>query len=981
MPPLDTTTPIDELAGFADDVLALYRQGIAETELPAGALTARSLMPPGTAAGRDFSSLAPTLPEFLPDACTGCMACVNVCPDSALYAVALPEPQVTEAAHALFSGEQADADAAAVLARFTDTAKYGRQAERRGLEPAVFGLFVDATKCKGCAECATVCPAAALRMTDKLADAGDGRSTVEHARRDMSFFRALPPTPEAYRSDKILADLMLGEHAYGYVGGAGSCAGCGEATAIRMMVAATRQVHGPDAMGIVAATGCNSVYGATYPFNPYTVPWTNSLFENAPADALGIRARWDQEGHADRKLWVLGGDGAMYDIGFQSLSRMVASGADIKVLVLDTQVYSNTGGQASTATFGGQVTKLSAFGKAQHGKVERRKELGRILMSHGDAYVAQVSAAHVNHFYRAVMEANAYPGPAVLIAYTPCMPEHGIADDAGVRSLRAAVDSRAFPLFTYDPRRGATIAERLSLAGNPSVEADWHRLPDGTDYDFVSFARGEGRFAPHFAADGTPTSEILAARDDRLANWRTLQELAGVGWASTPRREPIKLDFAETAVTMTAEEAIVAAATCLQCKDPACVAACPVRIDIPRYLEHVAAGDFAAAAEILFGANPMPDVTSRVCAQERQCEGSCKRAATEGTVPIGRIERFVAEWAREHASGAAPMVKTGRNVAVVGAGPAGLACAGELARRGHAVTVHDAHLAAGGILRYGIPAYRLPRQVVDVEVERLRAAGVRFEHGVQVGRDLTLDELRDGFDAVFVAVGAGAPVRAGIAGEDLDGVLPAAEYLERASVSAEDGGLQARSVAVLGGGNAAMDAARTALRLGAEQVTVVYRRRRAEMPAFAGEIHEAELEGVRFVFLASPTGIVGRDGRVTALRCDRMRLAEPDASGRPRPVPTGDTVELAVDQVIVALGSRPEPWLAEANPELETAMGDTPRVDVDAATVLPGVYAGGDLTRGPATVVLALADGMRAADAIDRALRSPDAGGVGSAGN
>ena len=334
----ETPTPAEALAGFDDDVLALYRQGVAETELPANELIARSLMPPATASARDFSSLSPTLPEFLPDACTGCMACVNVCPDSALYAVALPERQLDEAARSFDSGVQADADAAAVLARFTDTVKFGRQAERRGLEPAKFGLFVDATKCKGCAECVDVCPAAALRMVPKRADDEDGRSTIELAERDMAFYRVLPPTPEGYRSDKVLADLMLGEHAYGYVGGAGSCAGCGEATAIRMMVAATRQVHGPDAMGIVAATGCNSVFGATYPFNPYRVPWTNSLFENAPADALGIRSRWDQEGHPERKLWVIGGDGAMYDIGFQSLSRMVASGADIKVLVLDTQV-------------------------------------------------------------------------------------------------------------------------------------------------------------------------------------------------------------------------------------------------------------------------------------------------------------------------------------------------------------------------------------------------------------------------------------------------------------------------------------------------------------------------------------------------------------------------------------------------------------------------------------------------------------------
>src|SRR5215207_1125323 len=293
----------------------------------------------------------------------------------------------------------------------------------------------------------------------------------------MRYVRSLPPTPEAYRNEKALADLMLGEHAVGYVGGAGSCSGCGEATAIRMLVAATRQVNGPESMGIVAATGCNSVFGATYPFNPYLVPWTNSLFENAPADALGIRARWDQEGHPDRKLWVLGGDGAMYDIGFQSLSRMVASGADVKVLVLDTQVYSNTGGQASTATFGGQVTKLSAFGAALHGRPERRKELGRILMAHGEVYVAQTTPAHINHFYRSILDANDYPGPAVVIAYAACMPEHGIPDDAATSQAKLAVESRAFPLFTYDPRRGESFADRLSLQGNPALREDWSKAP------------------------------------------------------------------------------------------------------------------------------------------------------------------------------------------------------------------------------------------------------------------------------------------------------------------------------------------------------------------------------------------------------------------------------------------------------------------------------------------------------------------------
>ena len=206
---------------------------------------------------------------------------------------------------------------------------------------------------------------------------------------------------------------------------------------------------------------------------------------------------------------------------------MVASGADINVLVLDTQVYSNTGGQASTASFGGQVTKLSAFGKALHGRTERRKELGRILIAHGDVYVAQTTPAHINHFYRALIDANAYPGPSVVIVYAPCMPEHGIADDAANRQARLAVESRAFPLLTYDPRRGETLTERLSLQGNPAAREDWAALPDGTVVDFLAFARTEGRFAPHFAADGSPTAEIRATQADRLANWHLLQEMAG----------------------------------------------------------------------------------------------------------------------------------------------------------------------------------------------------------------------------------------------------------------------------------------------------------------------------------------------------------------------------------------------------------------------------------------------------------------------
>ncbi|HET9457524.1 MAG TPA: thiamine pyrophosphate-dependent enzyme [Candidatus Limnocylindrales bacterium] len=525
-----------DVEAYVDDfnasVVAAYRGNTADQGLAADAGVARSVIPPATAAVRDFSGLSPLIPDLVREARVGCMTCVSACPDTAILGIAVPQAQLDERI-ATFAAEQPNPTTAAATAEahFTRTQKYAELPARKGLEPAQFGLFVDPLHCKGCSECVTVCHELghdALRMVEKATVEPSGERTLERSQRDFRFFRTLPVTPPEYRNEKALADIMLGEHAIGYVGGAGSCSGCGEATAIRMVLAATRQVHGPESMGLVAATGCNSVFGATYPFNPYRVPWTNSLFENSPAVALGIRARWDAAGHTDRRLWVVGGDGAMYDIGFQALSRMVASGADIKVLVLDTQVYSNTGGQSSTATFGGQVTKLSAFGKAEHGRIEPRKELGRILVAHGNAYVAQTTPAHINHFYRAVMEANEFPGPAVIVAYSACLPEHGIADDLATHQAKLAVDARAFPLFTYDPRRGERMSERLSLQGNPALRDDWAKGPDGTPVDFLTFARTEGRFAPHFGLDGAPSPEIEATRLDRLANWRLLQELAGI---------------------------------------------------------------------------------------------------------------------------------------------------------------------------------------------------------------------------------------------------------------------------------------------------------------------------------------------------------------------------------------------------------------------------------------------------------------------
>ncbi len=511
------------VADFNERVIGAYEKGVGSQTLPADVGMARSLIPPGTAALRDFSYLSREIPELDASRCVGCMTCVTECPDTAILGKAIPGSAL-EAALA----QVTDDDRQAFLrAHWAKTKKYFEVPARGGVEGAMFGIFVDPTKCKGCAECVQVCDALgyhALRMVPK--DEG----TLGRYREAFTFFRKVGPTPAAYVNERALADMMLAEQsALLYTGGAGSCTGCGEATAIRMLTAATGFAYGRDGLGFVAATGCNTVYTSTYPYNPYLVPWTNSLFENAPAMAMGVRGKWDQRGWQAKRLWVLGGDGAMYDIGFQSLSRLLASGMDVKVLVLDTQVYSNTGGQASTASFTAQEAKMAAFGAAAAGKRERRKELGLLCIAHPEVFVAQTSPAYINHFYKAVLDANSFPGPAVVIAYTTCQPEHGVGDDRAAAQGKLAVESRAFPLFVHDPRKGERLSERLSLTGNPAPREDWYRIPKtGEVVDFVAFARTEGRFAKQFTADGSPSAALLAAQADRLANWRRLQELAGV---------------------------------------------------------------------------------------------------------------------------------------------------------------------------------------------------------------------------------------------------------------------------------------------------------------------------------------------------------------------------------------------------------------------------------------------------------------------
>ncbi|MFQ5612893.1 MAG: thiamine pyrophosphate-dependent enzyme [Anaerolineae bacterium] len=513
---------IIDVNDFFDRVVEQYNDGSGPSALPADVQVARSFVPAGTGAYRDFSYLAPEIPRFIHDNCVGCMSCVTQCPDTAILGKIVDETELETA----LAGIDDEAERAFMADQFAVTNKFHKVPARKGQVPGLFGIFIDPTKCKGCAECVEACEDLGYNALEMIYKED---TTVPIYQKSIGFFRSLPPTPERFINEKVLVDMMLAEESLLYAGGAGSCAGCGEATALRMMLAALGFAYGRENLGIVAATGCNTVYGSTYPYNPYLVPWTNSLFENAPADAMGIRLRWDQMGWTDKQLWVIGGDGAMLDIGFQSLSRMLASGMHIKALVLDTQVYSNTGGQASTGSFHGQEAKMAAHGKSVAGKQEQRKEIGRIAMMHPNTFVAQTVAAVPNHFYKSILDAASFDGPALVNVFTTCQPEHGVGDNMSRHQAKLAVDSRAFPLFIYDPRRGDTIRERLSLQGNPAQKEDWVTIKKtGEVIDFITFARSEGRFAKQFDAEGNPSEVLLAAKEDRLANWHLLQEMAGI---------------------------------------------------------------------------------------------------------------------------------------------------------------------------------------------------------------------------------------------------------------------------------------------------------------------------------------------------------------------------------------------------------------------------------------------------------------------
>jgi len=438
-------------------------------------------------------------------------------------------------------------------------------------------------------------------------------------------------------------------------------------------------------------------------------------------------------------------------------------------------------------------------------------------------------------------------------------------------------------------------------------------------------------------------------------------------------------NFLEVNLGLPERLALLEADRCLQCKDPRCMEGCPVGVNIPKFLDLLTAGKIAEAAQSLLCDNALPAVTGRVCPQETQCEAVCVRAAKGLPVGVGYLERYVADWAREHRD-QLPQVKpqpTGKKVAIVGSGPAGLTAAGELAKCGHDVTIFEALHKAGGVLIYGIPEFRLPKKIVAQEVERLEAAGVKIECNVIIGRTYTIPELQEKFDAIFIANGAGLPVFMNVPGENFKGVYSANEYLTRINLMAaydfprsDTPVLVGQRVAVVGGGNVAMDAVRTAKRLGAKEAMIVYRRTHDELPARAEEVHHAEQEGVKFEFLTAPLEVIGNDKRwVTGMKCQKMKLGEPDSSGRRRPeVIPGSEFVLDCDTVVVAIGTKANPLLTATCPELKLNKWGNIVADENGATSIPGVFAGGDIVRGAATVILAMGDGKKSAQAMDKYL-------------
>ncbi|MCZ2154910.1 MAG: 4Fe-4S binding protein [Bryobacterales bacterium] len=487
------------------------RSGSETAYAVAGALPATELV-------RSLRHDAAEIPVIDMERCVGCMECVIVCPDVAI-AARVVEPD--EADRRLAAVD--DAELRGRLAdSFGKTRRYWEAFVERGDEGGILALFVDPDRCKGCGECVDACG-----IHDAISMKAKTEIDLDLYDHGMSLYRTLPDTPERFLSERALGDILLSKRAQLTAGGTSSCAGCGQSTAVRLLLASTGFQYGADHIGVVAASGCDSVYGAIFPYNPYKVPWTNTLSGTAPADALGIRRSWNREGNGDRKLWVLGSMENFGGTGLSALTALLSSGEDINVLVLDSQVFECESRRIHSAAFHSQSESRS--GAREDLRLQPTTDLAQLSMAFPNVMVAQTTASHLNHFHRTIRSANEFDGPAVVICYATCMAEDGVSEEKAMAQAKMAVESRTFPLMMFDPRNGESVRERLSLSGNPAPREDWY-VPgrDDKPLDFVAFAATEERFAPYFTADGAPGTALLLANQNRLANWRRLQELAGL---------------------------------------------------------------------------------------------------------------------------------------------------------------------------------------------------------------------------------------------------------------------------------------------------------------------------------------------------------------------------------------------------------------------------------------------------------------------
>ncbi len=469
-----------------------------------------------------------------------------------------------------------------------------------------------------------------------------------------------------------------------------------------------------------------------------------------------------------------------------------------------------------------------------------------------------------------------------------------------------------------------------------------------------------------------------------MADILPLKERLKIKRHEMPTRDPKKRSktFDEVPLGYSLEDAISEAQRCLQCKNPTCMDGCPAQVRIPQFIQALVDERFAAALEELKITNALPAVCGRVCPQETQCEGVCVLEKQKKPIAIGRLERFAADWNRNNVGQIAPVCavenKSIGRVAVVGSGPAGLACAADLAKACYDVTVFEALHKLGGVLRYGIPDFRLPKDILDSEIDAIKDAGVKFVTNVVVGNSITVDELKDEYDAVFIGNGAGGPRMLGIPGENLSGVYSASEFLVRVNLMGArkfpdyDTPVNlGKNVVVVGAGNVSMDAVRSALRLGAENAIIVYRRSRKEAPARDEELMHAQEEGVQFHFLANPIEIIGENGKVKSIKCQLMKLGEPDSSGRARPVPIeGEIIEIETDLVVFAIGQRANPIVAKSATGVATNKKGYFVASLDnGQTSREGIFAGGDIVTGAATVIEAVGSGKNAAAGIDKYIR------------